>query len=74
MKCLQMDLFNEKKTFYDQQYYNMTLCLGSLSFLEAYDFFLQTQEKDYQYRTYVALIKALLSQDSLEEAIQVKHM
>uniref|UniRef100_A0A8C3GPJ1 Leucine rich pentatricopeptide repeat containing n=1 Tax=Cairina moschata TaxID=8855 RepID=A0A8C3GPJ1_CAIMO len=41
---------------------------------EAYDFFLQTQEKDYQYRTYVALIKALLSQDSLEEAIQVKHI
>jgi len=69
-----MDLFNEKMTFYDHQYYNMTLCLGCLSFLEAYDFFLQTQEKDYHYRTYIALIKALLSQDSLEEAIQVKHM
>lgn len=69
-----MDLFNEKMTFYDQQYYNMTLCLGALSFLEAYDFFLQTQEKGYQYRTYVTLIKALLSQDSFEEAIQVKHM
>uniref|UniRef100_A0A8B9SID6 Leucine rich pentatricopeptide repeat containing n=1 Tax=Anas platyrhynchos TaxID=8839 RepID=A0A8B9SID6_ANAPL len=69
-----MDLFNEKMTFYDQQYYNMTLCLGALSFLEAYDFFLQTQEKGYQYRTYVTLIKALLSQDSFEEAIQVKHI
>nr|XP_047913637.1 leucine-rich PPR motif-containing protein, mitochondrial [Anser cygnoides] len=41
---------------------------------EAYDFFLQTQENDYHYRTYIALIKALLSQDSLEEAIQVKHI
>uniref|UniRef100_A0A8B9BLY2 Leucine rich pentatricopeptide repeat containing n=1 Tax=Anser brachyrhynchus TaxID=132585 RepID=A0A8B9BLY2_9AVES len=69
-----MDLFNEKMTFYDHQYYNMTLCLGCLSFLEAYDFFLQTQENDYHYRTYIALIKALLSQDSLEEAIQVKHI
>uniref|UniRef100_A0A8B9BM86 Leucine rich pentatricopeptide repeat containing n=1 Tax=Anser brachyrhynchus TaxID=132585 RepID=A0A8B9BM86_9AVES len=56
------------------KYYNMTLCLGCLSFLEAYDFFLQTQENDYHYRTYIALIKALLSQDSLEEAIQVKHI
>uniref|UniRef100_A0A8B9BM64 Leucine rich pentatricopeptide repeat containing n=1 Tax=Anser brachyrhynchus TaxID=132585 RepID=A0A8B9BM64_9AVES len=70
----EMDLFNEKMTFYDHQYYNMTLCLGCLSFLEAYDFFLQTQENDYHYRTYIALIKALLSQDSLEEAIQVKHI
>ncbi|XP_065609832.1 leucine-rich PPR motif-containing protein, mitochondrial [Cyrtonyx montezumae] len=42
---------------------------------EAYDIFLKSQGKsDYQYRTYDTLIKALLSLDCLEEAMEVKHI
>ncbi|POI36205.1 hypothetical protein CIB84_000042, partial [Bambusicola thoracicus] len=41
---------------------------------EAYNVFLKDQGKsDYQYRTYDALIKALLSQDCIEEAMKVKR-
>ncbi|XP_015712995.1 leucine-rich PPR motif-containing protein, mitochondrial [Coturnix japonica] len=42
---------------------------------EAYDAFLKSQEKSsYQYRTYDTLIKALLSLDCIEEAMNVKHI
>ncbi|NXN09184.1 LPPRC protein, partial [Indicator maculatus] len=42
---------------------------------EAYNVFLKTQEKnEIHYRSYDTLIKALLAQDCLEEAIQVKHI
>uniref|UniRef100_A0A8C2TFR6 Leucine rich pentatricopeptide repeat containing n=1 Tax=Coturnix japonica TaxID=93934 RepID=A0A8C2TFR6_COTJA len=42
---------------------------------KAYDAFLKSQEKSsYQYRTYDTLIKALLSLDCIEEAMNVKHI
>ncbi|XP_009868744.1 PREDICTED: leucine-rich PPR motif-containing protein, mitochondrial [Apaloderma vittatum] len=42
---------------------------------EAYDIFLKTQGKsEFQYRSYDTLIKALLAQSCLEEALKVKHI
>ncbi|NXX42708.1 LPPRC protein, partial [Tricholaema leucomelas] len=42
---------------------------------EAYNVFLKMQEKnEFHYRSYETLIKALLAQNCLEEAIQVKHI
>ncbi|NXP82093.1 LPPRC protein, partial [Ramphastos sulfuratus] len=42
---------------------------------EAYSVFLKMQEKnEFHYRSYDTLIKALLAQNCLEEAIQVKHI
>ncbi|OXB77949.1 UNVERIFIED_CONTAM: hypothetical protein H355_003172 [Colinus virginianus] len=42
---------------------------------EAYDIFLKSQGKsDFQYRTYDTLIRALLSLECLEEAMEVKHI
>uniref|UniRef100_A0A8C0HF32 Leucine rich pentatricopeptide repeat containing n=1 Tax=Buteo japonicus TaxID=224669 RepID=A0A8C0HF32_9AVES len=41
----------------------------------AYDIFLKMQGKSkFHYRSYTALIKALLTQNCLEEAIEVKHI
>lgn len=42
---------------------------------EAYDIFLKMQGKSkFHYRSYTTLIKALLTQNCLEEAIKVKHI
>ncbi|KFQ03650.1 hypothetical protein N329_13187, partial [Haliaeetus albicilla] len=42
---------------------------------EAYDIFLKMQGKSkFHYRSYTTLIKALLTQNCLEEAIEVKHI
>ncbi|NXE76849.1 LPPRC protein, partial [Cochlearius cochlearius] len=42
---------------------------------EAYNIFMKMQEKnEFHYRSYEALIKALLTQNCLEEAIEVKHI
>ncbi|NXW29650.1 LPPRC protein, partial [Phaetusa simplex] len=44
-------------------------------FFEAYDIFLKMQGKDeFHYRSYDTLIKALLTQNCLEEAIKVKRI
>ncbi|XP_010221692.1 PREDICTED: leucine-rich PPR motif-containing protein, mitochondrial, partial [Tinamus guttatus] len=41
---------------------------------EAYSIFQETKEsREFNYRTYIILIKALLSQGLIEEAMQVKH-
>lgn len=53
----------------------MTFHFAFFSFLEAYNIFLKMQGKnEFHYRSYGILIKALLTQNCLEEAIEVKHM
>uniref|UniRef100_A0A8C8ECU7 Leucine rich pentatricopeptide repeat containing n=1 Tax=Otus sunia TaxID=257818 RepID=A0A8C8ECU7_9STRI len=74
-----MDLFNEQVDlffFYDQHHHNMTFhFVFFFSFLEAYNIFLKMQGKnEFHHRTCDILIKALLIQDCLEEAIEVKHI
>uniref|UniRef100_A0A8C8BA61 Leucine rich pentatricopeptide repeat containing n=1 Tax=Otus sunia TaxID=257818 RepID=A0A8C8BA61_9STRI len=62
--------------FYDQHHHNMTFhFVFFFSFLEAYNIFLKMQGKnEFHHRTCDILIKALLIQDCLEEAIEVKHI
>lgn len=51
------------------------LIMAFFSFLEAYSIFLKMQRKnELHHHSYFTLIKALLAQDYLQDAIKVKRM
>uniref|UniRef100_A0A8C5T294 Leucine rich pentatricopeptide repeat containing n=1 Tax=Malurus cyaneus samueli TaxID=2593467 RepID=A0A8C5T294_9PASS len=54
---------------------NMTFPFGFFALLEAYNIFMQMQEKDEsRYRSCDVLIKALLAQNCVDEALEVKRI
>uniref|UniRef100_A0A8C5T3B4 Leucine rich pentatricopeptide repeat containing n=1 Tax=Malurus cyaneus samueli TaxID=2593467 RepID=A0A8C5T3B4_9PASS len=62
-------------SFCDQHSCNMTFPFGFFALLEAYNIFMQMQEKDEsRYRSCDVLIKALLAQNCVDEALEVKRI